>query len=142
MGLLSAMALCGFDLVEALECTVMTFVETPVALHWQPHLPQSVEGEVISDYGSGQHRGVSHIEAETLSSHGVAGRNGLSDALIGEWHIVPTGEQVAKVPRGLTVAQHDEGANHGCHRRGYAATDHKDCDNELPGGDYRVVITG
>jgi hypothetical protein len=101
----------GF-LVEALQGSVMALVQAPRAVHGQPHLAHAVQGQMAGHDRAGEKRGVSHVEIQPGFGHGDAGLGGFGQALVGQGHIVPAGEEVLLIPRALAVAEDDEGAGH------------------------------
>jgi len=117
MHLFGAVALRGLLLVEALQRSVVTFVEPPTALDRQPRLIHGVERQVLGDHGSRLQRRVRRVEPEPGRGHGDPGRGCLGTALVGERHVVPPREQVGEVPLGLAVTEDDERSGHASDRR-------------------------
>lgn len=60
--LLFTMLVTHLLLVEALECTVVSLVEAPLFMHWEPVAVKLVSNEVIAFDGAFQSRSVSNIE--------------------------------------------------------------------------------
>lgn len=112
VGLFLAVAFGGLDLVESLERPVMAFVEAPVSLDWQPRLAHGLEGKVLGNDGSDEERGMAYVESESLLGHSDASAGCLLAALIGEFDVMPTGEQVQAVPFALAVSKDHEGSGH------------------------------
>ena len=56
---------------------------------------------------------MARVETQPLLGHGVAGGDCLCAALLGEFDVMPAGEEVGDVPLGLAVSEDDERAGHG-----------------------------
>ena len=111
--LLRPVLLEGFGLVETLQRTVVTLVETPGALHRDPEAVGDIERVVRGLDGAGQHRGVQHVGLEAGIAEQLARPLGLGDAGLAETHVDPAGEQVLLVPFAAAVAQEDQGIGSG-----------------------------
>jgi len=59
---------------------------------------------------------VAGVEGKPLIAHGVTGCSCLGEALLGEWNVVPSGEQIEAIPFALAVAENDKGSGHRPHR--------------------------
>src|SRR4051812_17939535 len=110
--LFRAMSIRRLLLVEALQRAVVAFVEPPVTLHRQPDLTHHLECEIARHHGAVEHRGVGDVEPQPGVGHRLAGRGAFGPALVVEWHVVPSREQVELVPRAFAVTEDDESAGH------------------------------
>ena len=104
---------CGSRLlVETLQCAVVPFVQAPVTLQRQPHLPHFAEREVTGHHCAREDTGVGKVEAQAfVTHHGTRGRR-LALTLRGQLDVVPTGEEVEFVPGALAVSEQDQDAGH------------------------------
>jgi len=87
-------------------------VEAPRTRDGQPHLPHLGQGEMLCHDRTLENRCMRCVEEQTLSSHQRAGGTCFSAAFVGQWHIVPTREQVCLVPSAFTMAENDESSGH------------------------------
>jgi hypothetical protein len=56
---------------------------------------------------------VGNVENEPRFFHGGACGGGFANPLVGQFHVVPTREQIELIPRTLAVTKKDKGASHG-----------------------------
>ncbi len=93
----------GFRLVEALQRTVVSFVQSPVANDRNPHLVHLVEDMPQSADGAFQYRRVGDVELVTHLGQQFAGSYSFLIALFGQVHVRPAREQVLEIPVALPV---------------------------------------
>ncbi len=103
--LLVAEFVLDLGLVLTLQRTVVTLVQTPVADDGNPVTIRGVEREVRGADGAAQQRGVEHVREEVVFLEQFAGALAFCDALVGQAHVHPAGEQVHRVPFALAVAE-------------------------------------
>ena len=97
----------GLSLIESLQCTVVSFVQSPVLVVRNPVQVQLIGNGVISLDGSLKHGGVRDVKLETFLLEHLTSLNGFLDASFRQGHIVPPGEPVFLVPSRLTVTYKD-----------------------------------
>ncbi|CAB4372213.1 unannotated protein [freshwater metagenome] len=111
--LVFAVLLGGLLLIHALQRAVVAFIEAPRPANGDPEAVHGIEGEVGGANGSGLHGGMENGGGDAGCGHSGPSGSGLGPALVGEIGVVPTSEEVFKVPGALTMAQQDEGGSHG-----------------------------
>src|SRR5690606_25960029 len=94
----------GLGLVQALQRTLVTLVQAPVADHRNPHQVDLVLDDPQGADGTLEYRGEGDIELETGFLEQLAGFFRLGAALVGQVHIFPAGEAVFLVPQAVAVA--------------------------------------
>ena len=98
----------GLGFVEALERSVVAFVQSPVLFHWDPELVEFGEDAPEGVEGAFENGDVGDVEGEALAFQELAGSLGFFAALVAEVDIVPTGEKVFLVPSAFAVADENE----------------------------------
>ena len=110
--LVLAVLVADFLLVLALERTVVTLVEAPVALNGDPVAIGGVEGEVRGHDGATQHRREQEIRENAGFLEELTTVGSLRAALVRQRNIHPTGEEVLCIPFALAVAEQHQFVAH------------------------------
>ena len=98
----------GLGFVEALERSVVAFVETPVLFHGNPELIELGQDAPERVEGSFQDRDIGDIEGEALFFEKLACCLRFGAAFVAEFDIVPTCEAVFFVPSAFAVTDDDK----------------------------------
>ena len=98
----------GFSFVQTLQRAVMTFVQFPGFLNWQPGLIQFVQYVPQGVNGTFQHRGISKIEAVAFFFQQFTCRFCFAHTFLGQINVIPTGKTVLVVPLTFTVTYQNQ----------------------------------
>ena len=98
----------GFRLVEALQRTIVTFVEAPRPVDRNPQHVHLVERNPERAERALEHRRVGHVELEFLLGHQTTGFARFFATLFTQVDVVPAGEPVFLVPGAFAVSKQDE----------------------------------
>jgi hypothetical protein len=93
-----------FGFVQTLQRAIMALVETPRAVHRNPHQIHFVLDDPKGSDGSLQHRCERHIERETFRLQRGAGVLCLFSAQARKVYVGPSGKPVLQIPLALAVA--------------------------------------
>ena len=110
--LLLAELVANFLLVLALERTVVTLVEAPVALNGDPVAIGGVESQVRGHDRATQHRREQEIRQNAGFLEELTTVGSLRAALVRQRNIHPTGEEVLCIPFALAVAEQHQFVAH------------------------------
>ena len=102
--LLVAILLCCFLLVEARECSIVAFVQSPRLNYGQPFAFHHLKRNLLRVDGAFQVRRVAHIEVKSGLFHQFASAFCLCLSLFRQFHVYPTRKQVLLVPLAFAVA--------------------------------------
>ena len=110
--LLLAVLVADFLLVLALERTVVTLVEAPIALNGDPMAISGVESQVRGHDGATQHRREQEVRENAGFLEELTTVGSLRAALVRQRNIHPTGEEVLCIPFALAVAEQHQFVAH------------------------------
>ncbi|CAH0264841.1 hypothetical protein SRABI83_03481 [Arthrobacter sp. Bi83] len=105
----------SLGLVLALQGTVVTLVESPVALDRNPAAVGLVQGDVGGVDGPLQERRVQDVREHVVLNQELSPAECLLTSLVVEVNIHPAGEQVLGVPVAVAVAQQNQLVSHDFH---------------------------
>ena len=114
MNLVVAIFRRGFTLIEALQGTVVAFVQPPVANDRNPHQVHLVLDVPERTNRTLQNGCVSDVEVVAEVPEELSGRDRFRVAFLREIDIVPTRKQVLEIPVTLAVTAENELASHVC----------------------------
>lgn len=97
LDLFFSVLLDGFDLVESLQGTVVSFVQSPRLNDWNVVAIKLVSGIIECLDSSGQDRCVGNIELESVLLQGFTGFDGLLDTFGCKTEILPFAESLTSV---------------------------------------------
>src|SRR6185369_9561493 len=104
--LLGAISRRGFRLIQALQLTVVAFVECRITFDRQGLLPDALQDNLQRFNGTPQHRGICLIETNTAEF--LAGAPRLLTAFVRERYVGPAGKAILEVPLRFAVANQHE----------------------------------
>ena len=96
-------------LVQACEATVHALVQAPGLVHGDVELIRRLQCQVAGLDGTLQEGREGDVDLQVLGLQKLTRALGLAQALLGEVHVHPSGEDVRHVPLRLPVAREDQG---------------------------------